>query len=484
LVATALGLAATVFVAWHSWVPSEWTDEAATTTSALRSWLAFLTEVRQVDAVHAVYYAIMHVWMGLFGDSAFALRSFSAVCLGGAVTVTAFLGRRWLGPAEGIVAAVLLALLPRSTYAGVTGRSASLTMLLAAAATLLLLAALRDGRRSRWVAYVLVTALLVNAYLYAYLLLPAHGLLAWSFTRGAGGGDPKTGDRGRTATAWCLSAGVAALAGLPLALLSLSQSRQVAWLPRPGPRTWTQVVVDTTSPGNPFFATVLLLAAAIGAVSLARRGRAWTAATLLAWSLGPTLMLIAASFVHPDFSPRYVSFTMPGVALVAAAAVTLIRPAWVRAIALLLALLVVLPTWAAQRVEAANAGMHWNQVAARVHADLSPAQRNLMVYGPEFPSVGSTMSTNRIAAAYPQAFRGTVNLLSKPATTWREALWGGQTSPTHRVNAVRPTDRVIMLQSTGKPHWGGTFVQALQRRGFRVVSQAQVKGIVIRVFSR
>ena len=69
-------------------VPSVWYDEAATVSSATRSWTQLWAEVHTVDAVHALYYAGMHLVFDVFGYSPLTLRLPSAIAIGIA-TITA-----------------------------------------------------------------------------------------------------------------------------------------------------------------------------------------------------------------------------------------------------------------------------------------------------------------------------------------------------------------------------------------------------------
>src|ERR1700712_321456 len=62
-----------------SWTPSYWGDEAATVMSAQRPIGALMAELRNVDAVHGLYYLVMHFWIGLFGSSELSTRAPSAI---------------------------------------------------------------------------------------------------------------------------------------------------------------------------------------------------------------------------------------------------------------------------------------------------------------------------------------------------------------------------------------------------------------------
>ena len=98
-------------------------DEAASLLSAQRSFDSLFTMLGHVDAVHGLYYVLLHLWIGVAGTSPFAIRLPSAVATGLAAAAVAWmcgrLGSRRLALLAGIVAAVL----PRLTFAGEEARS-------------------------------------------------------------------------------------------------------------------------------------------------------------------------------------------------------------------------------------------------------------------------------------------------------------------------------------------------------------------------
>ena len=163
-----------------SWVPSLWTDEAATITAARRTLPQLWRMLGTVDAVHGAYYAFAHVWVALFGSTALALRLPSAVAVGLAAGALTVLVRRLGGtPALATGSGLVFAVLPRTTWMGVEGRSYAWTALLAVALTLtLVIAADAQGRRrtAPWVAYAVLGALCVVVHIYLVLLLLAHAV--------------------------------------------------------------------------------------------------------------------------------------------------------------------------------------------------------------------------------------------------------------------------------------------------------------------
>src|SRR5690606_28549559 len=95
-----------------------WRDELATWVAARLSYPELAEESTRVDAVHGPYYALMHAWVGLVGDSEVALRLPSVLAAAVAAGATAEIGRRLYGPYAGLLAGLVLATAPAmSRYA-------------------------------------------------------------------------------------------------------------------------------------------------------------------------------------------------------------------------------------------------------------------------------------------------------------------------------------------------------------------------------
>ncbi|WP_148286307.1 hypothetical protein [Curtobacterium sp. B8] len=118
-----VGAIGTLVAAAFAWVPSLWYDEAATVTSAQRSWPQLWAELHNVDAVHGLYYALVHAWFWLVGYTPFTLRFPSALAVGIAAGLVVALGRRLGGRRFGIAAGLVFLALPGVQWAGSEGRS-------------------------------------------------------------------------------------------------------------------------------------------------------------------------------------------------------------------------------------------------------------------------------------------------------------------------------------------------------------------------
>lgn len=103
--------------------PSLWFDEAATISAPTRTVGELWRMVANIDAVHGLYYLLMHSWFTVFPATEFAARLSSAVAAGFAAAGVVVLGRQMSGRAVAVTAGVIFATLPRVTWAGTETRS-------------------------------------------------------------------------------------------------------------------------------------------------------------------------------------------------------------------------------------------------------------------------------------------------------------------------------------------------------------------------
>ena len=124
-------------------------DEVATRWAALLPLHQLAHLVNNVDAVHGLYYLLMHGWMAV-GTSPAVMRIPSVISMVVAAGLIAILARQLTGSGwAALFAGLIMALTPTITYYAQTARSYALVYLCVVGATLLLLRALRaehDGR--------------------------------------------------------------------------------------------------------------------------------------------------------------------------------------------------------------------------------------------------------------------------------------------------------------------------------------------------
>ena len=127
--------------------PSFWYDEAATISASYSRSLGQLWQMlTNVDAVHGLYYLLMHGWFTLFPPTEFWSRVPSGLAVGGAAAGVVVLGRQFSSRTVAVSSGLICAILPRATWAGIEARPYALSMMAAVWVTVLLVhAARRDN---------------------------------------------------------------------------------------------------------------------------------------------------------------------------------------------------------------------------------------------------------------------------------------------------------------------------------------------------
>ena len=472
-----LGLVAVLVCAASSWVPSKWWDETATQTGASRSLTQLWTQMRHVDAVHGVYYALMHSWVRLVGTSELALRFPSAVAAGVACLGVWVLGNRLASRALGRAAAVSFVVLPRVTWFGMEARSLALTAAVAAWSTVLLvdlLSSVGEGRRAPgarigwlWCGYALLSGFGIALDVYLGLVLAAHAVTALWWLRG----------RVRPVLwPWLAAAAVAVAMGAPIIRLSVGQSAALPDVAASITRYVRQLAVQQYFMGaQPTLYQILELPPvaswAWAAIGLAALG--WTLALLallrertsaggrvravaLPWIMVPVALVVAYSFVGiPMYAARYFSFTAPAAALLLGQGWLALRGRRRRVLAAVLAVLLVAPVYAAQRIPTAKHGYDWNVAASYVRAHVpagapvyySPAEGNPSdAYPADFVQVDD-FSLQRTAAASGTLFGTRRAIASGADVPDVRVLWVVETNDSLENQATVARERALILQA-------------------------------------
>ncbi|GII53121.1 mannosyltransferase [Planotetraspora thailandica] len=317
---------------WGLTSPPLWRDEAATVSAVSRSLPQLAHLLGTVDAVHGVYYGLMHVVAAVAGTGEVALRLPSVLAGALAAAGVGALGRALGNPRAGLYGGALLAMMPVFSRYVQEARPYPLTMAVAIAATLLLLRAMRRPTWRVFLAYGLALVGLAFVNLFAVLIAAAHGVfVVWS--RGP-------------AMRWAVSAACASAAVTPLALLAARQSEQIGWISTPDLQDAGMLVVQllgdlgAATPAWAGIAPVVGGLALVGLASVARVARrvpdsprdshvgshrgpvagALLVRLALPWLLGPPIVLLAVSWAgHPVYVFRYVLCCVPAAALLAGA---------------------------------------------------------------------------------------------------------------------------------------------------------------------
>ncbi|MFD3581194.1 glycosyltransferase family 39 protein [Streptomyces sp. NPDC058683] len=284
-----------------------WRDEVVSYDLSRRELPDLTRTLERADAVHGLYYLLLHALFRLFpgADPLLVLRLPSVLAVAVTAGLLTLLGARYAGPRAGLLAGLVFAVLPPVQRYAQEGRSYALVCALVVWATCLLVRAVDTGTARAWAGYgaVLLTACLLHEF--AVLVLAAHAVAV-----------PREARR-----AWLRTVCPVVAALAPLAVLSMRQSAQVAWIGGLGAGALLG------------FGGVALLGCACATVLPRALVRLALPLTVL-----PAGLLMLVSLAKPLYVDRYVLYGQAGTALLVGAALDrLIRAGGPRRAAALLA---------------------------------------------------------------------------------------------------------------------------------------------------
>src|ERR1700730_4945238 len=355
--------------------PSLWFDEGATiSASASRTLPELWKLLGHIDAVHGLYYLLMHGWFAIFPPTEFWSRAPSALAIGAAAAgVTVFTKQFVPGRATAVCAGAVFAILPRTTWAGMEARSYAFAAAAAIWVTVLLVAAVRRNRPRWWVCYALALMLSILLNLNLVLLVLVYAAMLPLLA-------PK-GSRKSPVIRWAVSSGVAVAVLAPFLVFAHGQVFQVNWI---YPVSWHyafDVVLRQYFAPTVAFAvlTGVLVVAAVAARLRGARGPAGDTRGLLiicaAWVVLPTVLVVVYSAIgEPIYDPRYLIFTAPAAAVVMAVCiVTIARKPWPIAAVVLAFAAAAVPNYLfIQRWPYAKEGWDYSQVADLISSHAAP----------------------------------------------------------------------------------------------------------------
>ncbi|MEU9456322.1 glycosyltransferase family 39 protein [Streptomyces sp. NPDC048277] len=286
-----------------------WRDEAVTYQVARRTVPQIWRLLHGVDAVHGLYYLLMHLVLaadpGHPGEVVLRLPSVCAAAV--TAGLVAALGARLARPRVGLWAGLLYAATPLVGHYAQEGRSYALVAAGATGATLLLVRAVAEGGRRAWALYGALLGVTCWLHEFAVLLLLAHaGTLALARSSG------------RVWRGWGCAAGGVVLSLLPMVVVSHAQSAQVAWLREPDVDTAQELLRQYLGPTDGVYWVCLALGL-LGLTRLVgRRGELTLAAVALPLAVLPPVALMLASQLTPLYVDRYVLYALAGAPLLVA----------------------------------------------------------------------------------------------------------------------------------------------------------------------
>lgn len=348
--------------------PSLWFDEAATISASTRSVPELWRMLHNIDAVHGLYYLVMHGWFAIFPATEFLTRLSSCLTVGIAAAGVVVLGRRLSTRTVAVSAGVAFAILPRITWAGIEARSYALTAAAAVWLMVLLVTVVRRRTAALWTLYglALVVSTVLNVFL--VLMVLVHAVVVAALAR-----------RRAVLAQWALTATVSLAVVAPFLTYCRTQIQQVRWISPPSWHTVLEVTREQYFDDSALFA---ILAGLMLAAPLASRGLRSTVSrdrTLIiiciAWIALPTVTLIGYSIVlEPIYYPRYLCYTSPAMALLLAVCTAALARTRERVAAVMVVFaLAATPNYLLhQRGPYAKEGMDFSQIADVITANAAP----------------------------------------------------------------------------------------------------------------
>jgi mannosyltransferase len=303
-------------------------DEVVSRFAAGLSLGQLVQLLRRVDAVHGLYYLMLHGWMAV-GASPAVLRIPSVIGMVAAAAMMVILARRLTGSGwAGLLAGLIMVMTPSVSYYAQTARSYALVFACVLGETLVLLSALEAGRVGGavgrvtrwWLLYGGLVTLGVYLNEMALLVLPAHAITVLLARYGRD-----------TVRRWAVTSAVACALAVPLVAVSILQRGYTSYIGRPD---WQQVdfLYQDYFGAN---STVARLLVACGVVAVLpplswwrRQGGGSGGGVCLASVAVPLLvvpaglLLLESSVLQSLFQQRYVEYGEAGVAVLAGAGVS------------------------------------------------------------------------------------------------------------------------------------------------------------------
>lgn len=468
------GIAALTFGTIEAGKPSYWTDEAATILSATRSWGSLWPMLLHVDAVHGVYYMLVHIWISLVGmGSPAMLRLSSGLAVGAAAAVTVLIARElgWTIP-WAIAGGLALAGLPRMFLAAANVRSEALSVACSTLIVVLWLRAEHLGGRRRWLFHALALGIGIWIFAFTVLLLPVE-ILGRTLQRHDRPASSRSGWRNLF-----LSQGLGVLLGLPLLLLAYLERGQIAFLSSRG--ELTAHTLFTT----PWFGAVPLsmLAWAVilwGIFRTARSkdiGERFQTLMLSSWLVVPGTVLVLFSILStPMYTARYIALSSPAAALLLVSGIRTFRTTRTRVLLSVLLVVFLLPVLALERTAiSVHSRADWSSVASFFQRQARPG--DTVIYD---IWVRPSWSPRNVSRLYPELVPNIRDIGLRRSWHCAPGLWDEPRTLPETVRRIGSAQRIWTVVVNEQKihgrnqHSEARLAEVLRRRGYRVSERRQ-----------
>ncbi|MBW3557272.1 MAG: glycosyltransferase family 39 protein, partial [Actinobacteria bacterium] len=323
-----------------------WLDEALTARITRGSFLSVVNAASSADAHPPLQMVLAWASRQAFGPGPFALRLPSLVAGILLVPLLYLTAKELYDRRAGMAAAAIGAVAPPLVWFSTQARPASVATLLAVAALLTMLCAVRCGRPSDWVLFGLVGAALVWSHQLALVHLAVlHGAVVVALIRRRRGQErvlPALGG-------WLVALGLVAAAAVPLLVLrsGLGPPRvlpplEYATAAAPGGETSVFPLIGSLLSGvfgfHPVSVTSRLLAlwplGMLAGLAVLGRSRSRQGPLLLLLATAPVAVILMAQLLgaprRPTFAIGWFATAVPALVLVIGRGVTMVGGRWPR----------------------------------------------------------------------------------------------------------------------------------------------------------
>jgi uncharacterized membrane protein len=319
---------------------SLWEDEIAAIEIARVPLSVLWSDWMVRETNPPLYYSLLHLWMKVFGDGAFAVRSLSAIAGGAAVWLVFLLGRAVGSTRVGLIAALLTAAWSHQVYFGQEARG-YIFAFCGAVTAMIGLVGIADqvqakadapGGLKPWALYLagcLAATYTHTTLVFLPLLSSLYFVWLWGF---------RSERRWRDLGAWTLANGLL-LAGWAwwgyITYLQVSRpDNNINWIPRTSPVDAFNIVTIAYGPtGVSWENSLLRIALQIGGGGLVLLAAAWgalrlgleRAAMLAVFAIGLPVLVFLISLHTPMMMPRILLWGHVGVLIGLASALAAVK---------------------------------------------------------------------------------------------------------------------------------------------------------------
>ncbi len=291
---------------------SFWLDEAYSVTFVNLPWPQLADLVSRAEANMALYYVLLKIWVGWFGDSEFAARLLSALFAMAGVAMTYGVGVQLFSIRVGFLSAILLAVNAFFISFAQEARGYTLLLLLTGISMFLFIRWVERQTYRNALTLGLVNVLLLYSHIFGIFALLAQAMsLAFLAPRTV---------RWRSAAA---SALFTMTLSVPLGVFILTrESLSLGWIAKSSLRSIIDLFLNITGGGGKpllmsYFLPCLLSVAALAkaGIQFKRSRTVWRYALLFCWLFVPILSIYLLSLFKPFFIYRYMFFCLPALVL-------------------------------------------------------------------------------------------------------------------------------------------------------------------------